>query len=1376
MKQYKKFIAFMLGTIITMSNVDVIRAEKIENDINGHWGQQSIERWIKAGIIQGDGTNFYPNNNITRAEMAVIISNLLVLKEQAQNNFVDLEDKWYTEAILKCNAAGIMLGDGEKVRPNDPITRQEAAVLIGKMLALKESQEEIEQFEDSEEVAGWAQGFITAMSELGILTGYDGEIHPSDNISRASVMTMLDRAIGGYITEPGTYEIDTKGIVIIAAPDVILEDSTANSVIILPAVEHGEMVIKNSTVKEDIIVSGDVDTLKLMGSTAQEIIIENKVEQLTFEGKTSVSTLTVNEGAKGLSVGITSDALVEDVMLKADDVTIESKGSISNILVDGNNAVLNTINTKVTIDEESSNIKVNGASVEAGVIITESKESNKETPSNSNSDNNSNSEESHSISSTYYTVSFDTGVANITINKQSVKKNKKIVQPEVEMIREGYIFEGWYNGLEPWDFTKDVVRGNMTLTAKWKKIVEPLYQVSDISLVGSETICFRMETADGELITKENLWNGESVGSSGEPEGEYIITVNWKGKDGSSASSKAEGCSIVGAEEYLSITNKKGFENDVKKISKITVEKVIKSQLETTEDGESKWHPIIGSKEVLANNAEVKETAVESIELSEKEVAIKVGETKTVTAQVKPILATNQTLTMVSENEKIAQVSDKGEIKGIAPGETTITYKAANGVYAQCKVVVEAEKPEKPEEPEKPEASYQVIDLSYADDKLICFRIKTADGTLITEKKLWKDSGSPSVEPTGEYIITVNWVDKNEKPASLPAIKPYISGAEEYLCVNVEAYGFKDDVKKISDITVDKVSGSDWKEENGTSKWEPIIESTELLAENAELQEMEVESIELSEKEIRIKVGEIKKVIANVQPIVAVDRTITMVSENESIATVSNAFGTKGEIKGVAPGETKIIYKAANGVYAECKVVVESAYQVSDIYLADDYAICFSVKEKDGKQITDKDLWLASAEKTETPKGDYIITVNWIDEYGDESSLEAGECYIAGAEEYLSVTNFFGFEDNKKKISNIIVKKVSGSEWKTENGLSSWHPIIGSTEVLAKNAEVKETAVESIELRHEGVAIKEITLKVGDKETVTAQFQPALATNQRTYKKSGNDNIATVSSLGVIKGEAPGETIITYTAAENGVEATCRVVVEAKASSKEEPEIGSMESSKEEPAVESMEQSKGESEVESMEQSKEESEVESMESSKEEPEVESMEQSKEEPEVESMEQSKEEPEVESMEQSKEEPEVESIESSEEELEVESIELSEQEITIKVGETKKVTAAIKPILATDQAITIVSEDKGIAEVSTTGEIIGIAPGETRIIYQVADGVSAICKVVVEAQENTVESFLEQIENNDLELTLPTEQTKSVEEQLEDSEEVMEKVTD
>ncbi len=33
----------------------------------------------------------------------------------------------------------------------------------------------------------------------------------------------------------------------------------------------------------------------------------------------------------------------------------------------------------------------------------------------------------------------------------------------------GYAFDGWYNGSAKWDFTKDTIKGNLTLTAKWVK-------------------------------------------------------------------------------------------------------------------------------------------------------------------------------------------------------------------------------------------------------------------------------------------------------------------------------------------------------------------------------------------------------------------------------------------------------------------------------------------------------------------------------------------------------------------------------------------------------------------------------------------------------------------------------------------------------------------------------------------------------------------------------------------------------------------------------------------------------------------------------------------------------------------------------------------
>lgn len=1120
----------MLGAIVTMSNVDVIRAEKIGNDISGHWGQQSIERWVKAGIIQGDGTNFYPNNDITRAEMAVIISNLLGLKEQAQNNFVDLEDKWYTEAILKCNAAGIMLGDGNKVRPNDPITRQEAAVLIGKTLAIKEGQGDVEQFNDSKEVAGWAQGFVTALSELGILKGYDNKIHPSDNISRASVMAMLDRAIGEYITEPGTYEIDTKGIVIIAAPDVILENAKTNSVIILPGLERGEVVIKNSMVKEAIIASGDIDALKVIESVAQGIIIENKVEQVICEGNTLASNLIVAEKAQGISLNVTDKVLLEEVVLKADDVIVNSKGSISNILVDGNNVILEATNTKVIVNEETSNIKVNGVTVGAGVIIADSKDSDKGTASNNshNSHNGDDSDDSDDSSNTYYVVAFDTGVENININKQSIKNNNKIVQPEVEMIREGYIFEGWYNGSEPWDFTKDVVKGNMTLTAKWKKIVEPVYQVSKLSLADGNAICFRIETEDGNLIKGADLWTGGAE-SSTEPKGEYIITVNWVDKDGNPVSREAEACDIEGLEEHLSVRNAGGFKDGEKKISNITVEKVKESKW-NTENG--KWKPIIESTKVLAVDAVLEETKVESIELSDTEITLKVGETKKVTANVKPIMATDKTITIESKDKSIAEVIN-GEIKGIAPGETTITYTAANGVIAKCKVVV---------------SNYKVSDLSLADKTAICFRIEKEDGTLITEKDLWngRSVGSDKVNPTGEYIITVSWIDKAGNLRSMEAGECRVD-AEGYLSATM-SNGFKD-ANKISNITVKKVKESKWEEtSNGFFMWQSVIESTEVLAVDAVLKERELESFELSENEIRIKVGETKQVKAeNLKPILTTDRTINVKSGDEAIATVDNTVTTKGKITGIAPGETTITYTAANGVYAECKVVVEpSPYKVSDLSV---------VKSTDGKSdvvyfrttvgdelITGTNLWTGGKDKNQLPTGEYIIEVNWKNKRGFTASLSATK--YDKDDQYLSVTvnDKTGFYEDKKQITNITVKKVKSNHWNEK--YARWEAETEYTLVLAKdakleNAALKEAKVESIELIEE-----EIRIKVGETKSIIENVKSIMAEDQTITIVSENEDIVTVSDDQII-GMVPGETTIIYQTAD-GVSVTCKVVVEAK--------------------------------------------------------------------------------------------------------------------------------------------------------------------------------------------------------------------------------------
>lgn len=85
---------------------------------------------------------------------------------------------------------------------------------------------------------------------------------------------------------------------------------------------------------------------------------------------------------------------------------------------------------------------------------------------------------------------------------------------------------------------------------------------------------------------------------------------------------------------------------------------------------------------------QVKEIPVESVELSEKTLTLKIGENKTLTATVLPENATNKEVTWKSDNEAVATVED-GTVTAIAEGTANITATAGEKT-ATCVVTVPA--------------------------------------------------------------------------------------------------------------------------------------------------------------------------------------------------------------------------------------------------------------------------------------------------------------------------------------------------------------------------------------------------------------------------------------------------------------------------------------------------------------------------------------------------------------------------------------------------------------------------------------------------------------------------------------------------------------
>lgn len=142
-----------------------------------------------------DGT-FKPGNSITRAEAASIIAR--TFSQSAVTAGVAYSDvpagHWAADAIGQVTRSGIMKGyGGGSFKPNQTITRAEMATILSRLITSAQTQ--AAGFSD---IAGhWAQAAVEQLSQAGIITGYeDGTFRPDQTLTRAEAVTIVNRALG----------------------------------------------------------------------------------------------------------------------------------------------------------------------------------------------------------------------------------------------------------------------------------------------------------------------------------------------------------------------------------------------------------------------------------------------------------------------------------------------------------------------------------------------------------------------------------------------------------------------------------------------------------------------------------------------------------------------------------------------------------------------------------------------------------------------------------------------------------------------------------------------------------------------------------------------------------------------------------------------------------------------------------------------------------------------------------------------------------------------------------------------------------------------------------------------------------------------------
>ena len=227
----------------------VLMPARAFTDTEDHWAKESIDKWSQEyGVLNGyeDGT-FRPDDSITRGAFAGILDRFLRFQSiSAPETFTDTPGTYWESSILKLNAAGVYLGNDGKALPGDTITRQQAVSMVAR--AFRVDAESVSLFfEDQADIAEYARPYISEMSSRGYLSeAPDGAFRPTDPLTRAELVDILNNMIAVLVQETGTYSSDITGSVLINAPEgATVENMTVSGDLLLAPGVTGNVVLKD---------------------------------------------------------------------------------------------------------------------------------------------------------------------------------------------------------------------------------------------------------------------------------------------------------------------------------------------------------------------------------------------------------------------------------------------------------------------------------------------------------------------------------------------------------------------------------------------------------------------------------------------------------------------------------------------------------------------------------------------------------------------------------------------------------------------------------------------------------------------------------------------------------------------------------------------------------------------------------------------------------------------------------------------------------------------------------------------------------------------------------------------------------------------------
>lgn len=303
-RKWMRTICVFLVGLLSISNIPAMAGWGDFTDVSGHWAEASLESAYMNGLIKGyPNSCIKPDQNISKAESLAMLTRVLRAEGvDGESNAEVSSGVWYYGVVGQAVAMSI-IKKSELSSLEDAVSREEVFLLIGRAFQLIAAEQDVAvltQYTDSGQISYSARDAVAALAQRGYVIGYNGELKPRDSITRAEMVTVLERIVGNYmLPEEVTSEV-TGGVSIPAGTKtgVNLSDLTLHTDVLVNGEGSGLTLNDVHSNGRILIRSANLAELSMTGGNIRQIVLAAVNGDIVFmpNDKGKVDTFTVGDG------------------------------------------------------------------------------------------------------------------------------------------------------------------------------------------------------------------------------------------------------------------------------------------------------------------------------------------------------------------------------------------------------------------------------------------------------------------------------------------------------------------------------------------------------------------------------------------------------------------------------------------------------------------------------------------------------------------------------------------------------------------------------------------------------------------------------------------------------------------------------------------------------------------------------------------------------------------------------------------------------------------------------------------------------------------------------------------------------------------------